>query len=136
MGAMLVRHEPSSVAAVRRELAADLANNGVTPDCVDDVTLVASELVGNAVRHAGAGPDGDLGIAWTICPTNVLVSVADADSGELQLRRASDQDPAGRGLAIVDTLATNWGVEQLNPGKRVWARVPIETSVGQAAHHA
>lgn len=136
MGAMLVRHEPSSVAMVRREIAADLASNGLTPEAVDDVTLIASELVGNAVRHAPLAPDGDLDIAWTISPTNVLVSVADASSTEPELGTVSEHDPAGRGLTIVDALSSTWGVEQLRTGKRVWARVPIEPSVRQSAHHA
>jgi anti-sigma regulatory factor (Ser/Thr protein kinase) len=126
MGAMLVRHEPTSVADVRRELAADLADNGVGPDGVDDVTLVASELVGNAVRHADLSPGGDLGIAWTITATTVLVSVSDAGGAEPELRFAAAHEPSGRGLAIVDSLSSTWGVERLSTGKRVWARVPIK----------
>lgn len=125
MGAMLVRHEPSSVAVVRRELVADLRDNGVDPDSVDDVTLIASELVGNAVRHADHAADGDLDIAWTISPTDVVVSVADASPTEPELRAPTEDDPAGRGLAIIDALTSSWGVEPLRDGKRVWARVPI-----------
>jgi anti-sigma regulatory factor (Ser/Thr protein kinase) len=82
MGAMLVRHSAASVAAVRRSIAADLADNGVDEDSVHDVTLVASELVGNAVRHTELAPDEELGISWTLTPTEVVVSVADgSDAG-------------------------------------------------------
>jgi serine/threonine-protein kinase RsbW len=126
MGAMLVRHEPNSVAVVRHHIAADLTSNGVSPDRVDDVTLVASELVANAVRHAESSPDQDLGISWTITPANVLVSVADGSEREPRLGNAGADEPSGRGLAIIDQLSSTWGVEQLGIGKRVWARVPIE----------
>jgi serine/threonine-protein kinase RsbW len=126
MGAMLVRHEPDSVAIVRRSIAADLVNNGVPPDRVDDVTLVASELVANAVRHVESRPDRNLGISWTITPPTVIVSVADPSQREPRLGTVGTDEPGGRGLAIVDQLASTWGFEQLDTGKRVWARVPIE----------
>jgi anti-sigma regulatory factor (Ser/Thr protein kinase) len=122
---MLVRHEPTSVAAVRREIAEDLMNNGVQQDRVEDVALVASELVGNAVRHTEHGPDGDLDVAWTVTTTTVLVSVSDASAAEPRMRIPTTNEPAGRGLSIVDALASKWGVERLRHGKRVWARVPI-----------
>jgi anti-sigma regulatory factor (Ser/Thr protein kinase) len=122
---MLVRHEPTSVAVVRREIAEDLVNNGVQQDCVEDVALVASELVGNAVRHTELGPDGDLDVAWTVTTSTVLVSVSDSSAAEPRMRAAGTQEAAGRGLTIVNALASKWGVERLRHGKRVWARVPI-----------
>lgn len=125
MGAMLVRHSAASVAAVRRSIAADLADNGVDEDSVHDVTLVASELVGNAVRHTDLAPDEELGISWTLTPTEVVVSVADGSDGEPRLRIVGADEPSGRGLAIVDQLSSKWGVEHLQRGKRVWAQVPI-----------
>lgn len=126
MGAMLVRHEPSSVASVRSEIRAELRDNGVRPDSVDDVALVASELVGNAVRHALPVPDdNEVDVAWTITADDVEVSVADGSPVEPQLRAPAADDTVGRGLTIVDKLASDWGVEKLPTGKRVWARVPI-----------
>jgi anti-sigma regulatory factor (Ser/Thr protein kinase) len=73
---MLVRHEPASASAVRRELALDLDLHGVAPGAVEDVTLVVSELLGNAVRHAGVAGSDKLGVRWTVEPDTVLVSVA------------------------------------------------------------
>lgn len=125
MGAMLVRHTAASVAAVRRSIAADLMTSGVDEERVHDVTLVASELVGNAVRHTELDPGEELGISWTLSPTDVMVSVADAGEGEPRLRVVSADEPSGRGLAIVDQLASTWGVEHLQRGKRVWAQIPI-----------
>src|ERR1700709_36219 len=99
MGVMLVRHEPTRVAPVRREIALDLAGHGAAPELVDDVTLVASELVSNAVRHADLAADRDLDVAWTIGRADVLVTVSDGSDAEPRMRVPASDEPTGRGLA-------------------------------------
>jgi anti-sigma regulatory factor (Ser/Thr protein kinase) len=126
MGTILVRHEPASAAAVRRELALDLDLHGVPTDAVDDVMLVASELVGNAVRHGVTpGNEGRWTVEWTVQPNAVLISVDDPNDAEPVLRHPAPDAPSGRGLAIVSALSNAWGVERHSDGKRVWARVRI-----------
>lgn len=128
MGAMLVRHEPTSASAVRRELALDLDLQGFSNDAIDDVTLVATELVGNAIRHGGAAasdPDLAWTVEWRIIGDEVLLSVEDPSPVMPVLRSARPEDTAGRGLAIVDTVASDWGAERTARGKRVWARVRV-----------
>jgi serine/threonine-protein kinase RsbW len=123
MSTMLVRHEVASASAVRRELALDLDLHGLDTDTIDAVTLVVSELVGNAVRHADIPEDGQLGIGWAVRPHEVFVAVEDPSS-ELPVRREAAPDALnGRGLAIVDALSSEWGVEPTETGKRVWAKV-------------
>ena len=56
-------------------VAEDLADAAVTRDSIDDVVLVISELVGNAVTHSVAS---DLDIAWQIDGQSVVVRVHDA----------------------------------------------------------
>lgn len=126
MGAVLVTHEPTSAALVRAELTRELAGHAVAPSSVDEVVLVASELVGNAVRHTAPGDDGRLRVHWTVTARHVTVSVADASQDPPRRRDAEPTDPDGRGLAIVEALAAEWGVDAAPGGKRVWARVPIE----------
>jgi serine/threonine-protein kinase RsbW len=125
MGQMLVRHEPATSSAVRRELALDLDFQGIGPDAIDDVTLVASELIGNAIRHASAGERDAWVVSWTVQSGEVVISVEDP-SHQLPVRRTPAPDaPSGRGLAIVESLSTDWGVERTERGKRVWARVKV-----------
>lgn len=125
MGAMLVRHDPASAAAVRRQLALDLDLRGIDPESIAEITLVASELVGNAVRHVPTGRDGQLGVSWTVGTADVEVSVKDP-SPDVPVTRAARADaPDGRGLAIVSALTSAWGYERTADGKRVWARVPV-----------
>ncbi len=126
MGAMLVRHEPASAAAVRHQLAVDLDQHGVASDSVEDVVLVASELVGNAVRH-GSVPDDDAAwnVEWTVQPHAVVISVDDPSDAMPVVRHPAPDAPSGRGLAIVSALSHDWGVQRLPQGKRVWASVRI-----------
>ena len=132
VGALAVRHHVTSAAVVRHHIADDLAGNAVARDSIDDVVLVASELVGNAVVHTG--PDTaedlhaaeDLDVRWEIEPGAVVVRVTDP-SGQLPEPRAAEAGrTGGRGLAIVAAIATDWGVQRWRRGKEVWARVPIQ----------
>lgn len=125
MGEMLVRHEPATASVVRRELALDLDLQGVGPDAIDDVVLVASELIGNAIRHASGGDRNAWVVSWTVEAGVVVISVEDP-SHDLPVRRNPAPDaPSGRGLAIVETLSLDWGVEHTAHGKRVWAKVKV-----------
>ncbi len=127
MGAMRVRHEPASAALVRHGLAADLTAQGILADSVDEAVLVASELVGNAIRHAVAGEQGELDVRWGLDGDEVLISVGDHAPGRPTLRRVGVDEPSGRGLAIVDALARDWGVDEDGDGKRVWARLAVRS---------
>jgi serine/threonine-protein kinase RsbW len=128
MGAMLVRQEPTSASAVRRELAADLLLYGIESDDVDAVTLVASELVGNAIRHSGAVEDAELDISWTVGETEVYVCVGDPSDALPRRRFPDSQSTGGRGLTIVEALCVDWGAEPTPDGKRVWARIPVRAA--------
>jgi two-component sensor histidine kinase len=123
---MLVRPDLTSVAKVRHEIAADLAGRSVAQTSVDDVVLVASELVGNAVVHA-SGAD-DLDIAWDVQEGTVVVRVADTSAAQPVPRSAGPTDTRGRGLTIVAAIADDWGVRSVARGKEVWARVRVRTS--------
>lgn len=128
MGAMLVRHEPASAAVVRREIALDLDLHGIDDEVIQDVALIASELVGNAVRHGSLDGDEQASwtVAWHVSSDEILVSVEDPNGHAMPVVRNAAPDAAsGRGLAIVTSLSSEWGVERTDGGKRVWARVRV-----------
>lgn len=140
MGVLAVAHDPVSAAFVRRSIAADLTGKGLEQESIDDVVLVASELVTNAVLHAPTHDGSELDISWEIEPQAVVVRVLD-DSPTLPHRRSTNEtDTSGRGLYIVAAIARDWGVRRTDGGKQVWARIPtdrkIAASAGQAAQHA
>jgi len=81
----------------------------------DTAELLVSELVTNAVRHA-PGP-----IHLTARGGHTLRCHIDDGSRLLpRLHNACPDDEFGRGIALVDQLASNWGVELTDRGKSVW----------------
>ncbi len=106
---------PSQARRAVEECAARLGLD----DVVDDLVLLVSELVTNAVRH-GTPPvrlevlaDDDV----------VRIAVDDGEAGLPRPRTADDDAEGGRGMALVDLLAREHGVRPHPPGKTVWASV-------------
>ncbi|MEV8055134.1 ATP-binding protein [Streptomyces antimycoticus] len=88
---------------------------------LDDVLLVASELVTNSIRY-GSEPGDSLCVALAHGPDNVTIEVHDTRRRRPHLKPESVERNRGRGLFIVDALAT-WGVRDRPFGKIVWAVV-------------
>jgi anti-sigma regulatory factor (Ser/Thr protein kinase) len=90
------------------------------PDLVDDALLLVSELVTNAVRHGRP----DIRLEVSVSPPGIEVAVR--DGGEDLPQMSSQPTPgtaeSGRGLRIVDAVASAWGViaDSPPPGKVVW----------------
>lgn len=93
--------------------------------CVEDAVLVASELVGNALRHTVAGPDC---LAVEVRSDTVVVWVHDpvGDDGQVRVADQAAYDvlaESGRGLWMVQMLAQRWYVERTAIGKAVVAEL-------------
>jgi anti-sigma regulatory factor (Ser/Thr protein kinase) len=85
----------------------------------DLVTLLTSEIVTNAVMHARSVLD----LKVDCLHDCVRVCVHDRGEGVPVRRHVSIEAASGRGLALVDTLASRWGVDPEPPGKTVWFEV-------------
>lgn len=87
---------------------------GVDPD---NVVLSMTELVTNSIKH-GAGP---VHVELTEDTDNLVLIVSDT-SEEMPLRPEASLDvETGRGILILDSLATRWGVQpEPGGGKTVW----------------
>ena len=119
---VLLPHTPSSVAAARRLLTADLASAGIGGPAAGDAALVVSELLSNAIRHAAPLPGSKVRVAWTLTGDAVRVAVSDAGGGSLpRITQASPAAPGGRGLGIVESLSARWGVRRDEGETTVWA---------------
>ena len=106
-----------SVAAARR-FVSDRLDRHDLPMLVDDVTLVASELATNALRHAGT----PFTVTLTASAADVVLTVTDGSADRPVRVDAQDDDVAGRGLAIVELVSRDWGVVvEPGAGKSVWA---------------
>ncbi|SFC13649.1 Anti-sigma regulatory factor (Ser/Thr protein kinase) [Nocardioides terrae] len=87
----------------------------VTRPDTDDIVLVVSELVTNAVRADAAV----IGLSLVVEDKHIRLEISDDAEGWPTPRRAGADDLSGRGLAIVDELADRWTTTELRPGKRV-----------------
>jgi len=89
-------------------------------DLTDTVNLLVSELVTNAVLHAGS----DVEVMVRLTATAARIEVTDASADSIAPRAATSEDDSGRGLALVGTLAQRWGVRPAaGGGKTVWFEV-------------
>ena len=112
-------HSPLSPSSARAAAAEAVTELHLEP-MADDVSLVVSELVTNAVRYAE--PPVTLEIEAT--DDEVTIAVADGSPGRPNRRDADVDEEGGRGLALIDLLATETGVRPHPPGKTVWAALP------------
>lgn len=90
-------------------------------DVIDDVLLLSSELVTNAVRYAG----GILTIVVESDGRQVAVAVGDSNPELPVVRPGGLESTTGRGLQLVNHVASGWGTRpsQDGTGKVVWFRV-------------
>ncbi len=107
---------PDAARAGRRFVEQQALDRGAAA-MVDDVVLVAAELLANACQHA-APP-----IAVAVCGDGDMLRVEVADASQRTPVRAADSATTmtGRGLGLIATVATRWGVERTSTGKVVWA---------------
>jgi anti-sigma regulatory factor (Ser/Thr protein kinase) len=110
---------PEDLASVRtaRHFVRDALLEWDLAPLIEDAQLATSELVANAVRHAGT----DLTLTISV---DDVVTVAIRD-GQPELRRPVPADgdylaENGRGLHIVATIADDWGITTAVNGKIVW----------------
>jgi len=110
---LLEGHDAASTA--RRAVRAALASH--PPAIVETAALLTSELVTNALVHAADGATLVIDAAERVAHIEVI------DPGHatyLAPLRVEPRSEHGRGLAIVNDLASSWGVESRGPGKAVW----------------
>ncbi|MFE2940386.1 ATP-binding protein [Streptomyces sp. NPDC059255] len=115
---------PEIVSAARHFVRDALAHDatGLHEDLVDDVRLIVSELVTNAVRY-GTEPGDSVLVLLAVTDTCVRIEVRDPVRRRPRFRAVSQERDRGRGLFIVQALAECWGVADRPFGKAVWAQV-------------
>ena len=93
----------------------------VSPEALDDLRLVASELVTNSVRHGGSRA---VDLTVDVCGDVVRLEVVDGGPG-FELAARPDGALGGWGLVLVDSVADRWGVRN-GYGVAVWAELDLE----------
>ncbi len=116
-----VDNTPAGVGAARRTVVRQLEAWGLDA-AVDDMAIIVSELVTNAVRYG----DDPVEFRLRINGDYLRIEVFDGNTVDIpQPRQASERDSTGRGMPLIDALAANWGVEIGSAQKVVWADVSL-----------
>jgi len=114
------RRYPPTVDAVgaARRLVTEVCLRWNLSDLASAAGLVATELVGNAVQHAGT----PIELVITRAARHLHLAVRDYVSQPARLIGTNGEDqPGGRGLLIVDAFTTCWGSTPTPNGKVTWA---------------
>jgi anti-sigma regulatory factor (Ser/Thr protein kinase) len=116
-----------SAGRVREALQSWLDHRGSAAAVVEDARLVATELVGNAVRHASPLGNGTVLVRWQEEDSALVLSVCDGGgpSRPAQVETAADA-VGGRGLVIVDALSSTWWVEHTSQLHTVHVRLALD----------
>jgi anti-sigma regulatory factor (Ser/Thr protein kinase) len=120
-GEVRLTSRPESAATARR-LALAVVRSWGLPHLAETVELLVSELVGNAVRHTGAGT---FGLRMHCRRGCVRVEVRDPSRALPCLMPVRPMDVSGRGLFLVDELSDRWGVDLQARGKTTWFELRV-----------
>lgn len=93
----------------------------VSDDCIDTVLLLTSEVITNALCHAAPPLD----LAVTHGTFGVNVDVSDSSLAAPEVGRPDFDHEGGRGLWLVETLATSWGHVMTDERKSVWFTLAV-----------
>lgn len=117
-----VRCDLTAPAVVREALARTEGIERV----LDDATLIASELVTNAVIHSGCTAGDQIQVHVSRGSGRLTISVRDPGvSGKhAEVAEGNMAGYGGFGLKVVDAVALRWGTER-EAGYRVWAELPL-----------
>jgi anti-sigma regulatory factor (Ser/Thr protein kinase) len=110
----------SPVAApVARRLLGRACRSWSVQDLLEPAELITTELVANAVRHAGSR----VVLTVSLHHGHLQISVGDDSPALPRPRESTPSDEHGRGLLMVEALCKDWGMTCVGDGKVVWAKV-------------
>jgi anti-sigma regulatory factor (Ser/Thr protein kinase) len=92
------------------------------------LALLVTELVTNAVRHAGLAPEDSIRVEIANGKARVRATVHDGGPGFVPARVAhgAPLEPGLQGLLIVAALADTWGIDRDAGGCSVWCELAVD----------
>jgi anti-sigma regulatory factor (Ser/Thr protein kinase) len=100
-----------------------VGENLVSDALLEDVLLMLSEVVTNAISHGQADERSEVGVEVVRRGTRTTFRVTDDGPGFRPTDRPPDGDHHGFGLLVVDRLAHRWGVARSDGRTCVWFEV-------------
>lgn len=106
---------PSSVGEARRLVRHEL-RDAQRDDLTEAAELLVSEMVTNAVVHAGTAVE----LAMSVADDGLLVEVGDGSPHLPSRSYFAPTAATGRGMMLLEQLADDWGISPQPNGKKVW----------------
>jgi serine/threonine-protein kinase RsbW len=124
---------PDQVVLARQFVVSALAEDSAIREVA---RLLVSEVTTNALRHTASGTaEGGFRVSYELREDRLRVEVYDAGARTTPQRRAHDLEaPGGRGLELLDALASRWGILGGPEGRVVWFELDLGTSPSRAHH--
>ncbi|MFJ6081236.1 SpoIIE family protein phosphatase [Streptomyces sp. NPDC092369] len=114
MASWSLPEDPRAAGQARRHVREQLVLWGLD-DLIPTTELLASEMVGNVIRHAR----GPLRLRL-LHGAELICEVFDGSLTMPRIRRATDTDEGGRGLQLITALSQRWGTRYTATGKCIW----------------
>jgi serine/threonine-protein kinase RsbW len=112
---------PTAITEARTKVTERLSRR-IPLDALEDVRLLVTELITNALRHGAVRPGDNLSVKAQVSGETVRIEVRDPGrDGEVTPRRPGPHG-GGYGLYLVDRLARRWGVDS-DDETVVWCEV-------------
>jgi len=118
---MTLSRDAKSVAHARQFIKDACRDHGLTGDPCDTAVLLTSETVTNALLHGRS----EARLSFSFLGSSLRVEVWDENSRHPERVPASEDALSGRGLGIVEMLASRWGVRDEPYGKTVWFELEL-----------
>jgi serine/threonine-protein kinase RsbW len=112
---------PAAATTARSEVTRRLAKR-LTVGVLEDVKLLLTELITNALRHGKLRADDEIGVKAEVTDGTVRIEVHDPGRNGQVAPRNPGAGGGGYGLFLVESLTNQWGVERRN-GTTVWAEL-------------
>ncbi|MER5708549.1 SpoIIE family protein phosphatase [Streptomyces sp. NPDC002122] len=123
--------DPQGLSDARAAVTQALRDWGL-PELADDAELLTGELLVNVLLHT----EGGAVLTLEVLPEpvrRVRLSVQDRSSAWPRRRTPGEAATSGRGLLLLDALASRWGVEPRGEGKAVWCEIEPAPVAADAA---
>jgi anti-sigma regulatory factor (Ser/Thr protein kinase) len=108
---------PSSIPTARH-LAGELLRSWEVRADLDDAALLVTELVSNVIDHVGG--EATLTVEVNSSGDWLRIGVVDGSAVVPVVQELDQARPRGRGLRMLQLIASRWGHEEHDGGKRVW----------------
>lgn len=108
-----------------------LTADGCGGDVIDTALLITSELATNGLIHGSRHRWDTITIVCDVDTDILTIGVIDYGADRPVVLDAADDAEFGRGLALVEDIADDWGQEPCDGGKLVYAQLKLAPRLGR-----